>query len=95
MASRLQLVADTGVIARNMAHIRRRAGDCAVLAVIKADAYGLGALRMGEFLKGQGVTAFGAATIDEALALTPLGLPVQILGALLPAEIAPAVAAVL
>jgi len=93
MASRLQLAVDTGVIARNMAHIRRRAGNCAVLAVIKADAYGLGALRMGEFLKTQGVTAFGAATIDEALALVPLGLPVQILGALLPEEIAPAVAA--
>ena len=93
MASRLQLTVDLGKIAENMAFIRRRAGACRILAVIKADAYGLGALRMGEFLKNQGASAFGAATIDEALELLPLGLPVQILGALLPEEIAPAVAA--
>lgn len=93
MASRLQLSVDTDAVARNMEHIRRRAGNCAILAVIKANAYGLGALQMGGFLKKQGASAFGAATLDEALALVPLGLPVQILGALLPEEIAPAVAA--
>lgn len=93
MASRLQLEIDLQAIARNMAHIRRRAGNCRILAVIKADAYGLGALKMGAFLKTQGVSSFGTATVDEALALQPLQMPVQILGALLPEETAPAVAA--
>ena len=72
MASRLQLEIDLQAIARNMAHIRRRAGNCRILAVIKADAYGLGALKMGAFLKTQGVSSFGTATVDEALALQPL-----------------------
>lgn len=93
MASRLQLTIDLSRIARNMAEIRRHAGDCRILAVIKADAYGLGALPMGAFLKTQGVSSFGVATLDEALELLPLGIPIQILGALLPEETAPAVAA--
>ncbi len=93
MASRLQLEISLQGIARNMAEIRRRAGNCKILAVIKADAYGLGALKMGEFLKTQGVSSFGTATLDEALQLLPLGMPIQILGALLPEETAPAVAA--
>ena len=93
MASRLQLEIDLQQIARNMAEIRRRAGNCRILAVIKADAYGLGALKMGAFLKTQGVDSFGTATLDEALALLPLNMPIQILGALLPEETAPAVEA--
>ncbi len=93
MSSRLQLEIHLKKIALNMAEIRRHAGNCAILAVIKADAYGLGALRMGSFLRDHGASAFGAATIDEALELKKQGLPVQILGALLPDEIAPAVAA--
>ncbi len=93
MASRLQLEIRLSAIARNMEVIRRRAGQCQILAVIKADAYGLGALKMGAFLKTQGVSSFGVATLDEALELRPLGMPIQILGALLPEETAAAIEA--
>ncbi|MBO5690064.1 MAG: alanine racemase [Lentisphaeria bacterium] len=93
MASRLRLEISQSAIARNMDVIRHRAGQCRILAVIKANAYGLGALKMGAYLKTQGVSCFGAATLDEALELLPLGMPVQILGALLPEETAPAVKA--
>ena len=61
------------------------------MAVLKANAYGLGVLPVAEVVKSAGAYAFGVAEINEALELAPLGLPVQILGNLLPDEIAPAV----
>lgn len=71
----------------NFAAIRKAAGNCALMPVLKYDAYGLGALKIGAELKAAGAARFAAATLDEALELQTLGLPVQTLGALLPEEI--------
>lgn len=64
-----------------------------VMAVLKANAYGLGAPAIAAALAKAGVARFGVAEPYEALALAPLGLPVQILGAILPEELPAMVAA--
>ncbi|MDA0378101.1 MAG: alanine racemase [Bacteroidetes bacterium] len=53
----------------NLADIRRQAGNLPVLGVVKADAYGHGALDVVRILKGEGVSRFGVATLAEALQL--------------------------
>ena len=62
------------------------------MAVLKADGYGLGAARPARALAAAGADRFGAAELNEALALLPTGRPVQILGGILPDEIPEAVA---
>jgi len=61
------------------------------MAVLKANAYGLGVQPIARCLKDAGAYGFGVAEIREALAIKELGLPVQILGGILPEEIPPAV----
>ncbi|MEG1548246.1 MAG: alanine racemase [Clostridia bacterium] len=53
-----------------------------VMCVIKADAYGHGALRCGKLLQSSGAAAFAVACIDEAIELRNGGitLPILILG---------------
>ena len=58
-----------------------------VMAVLKADAYGLGAKPMATALVQAGADRFGVAEPYEALSLLSLGLPVQILGSILPEEL--------
>jgi len=64
-----------------------------VMAVLKANAYGLGAQPIAAALASAGIERFGVAEPYEALPLLPLGLPVQILGSILPEEIPAMVAA--
>ena len=89
--SRVNLEVNLNTLAENFMEIRRRVAPCRLMAVLKANAYGLGVLPVAEVVKSAGAYAFGVAEINEALELAPLGLPVQILGNLLPDEIAPAV----
>ena len=89
--SRVNLEVNLNTLADNFMEIRRRVAPCRLMAVLKANAYGLGVLPVAEVVKSAGAYAFGVAEINEALELAPLGLPVQILGNLLPDEIAPAV----
>lgn len=80
-------------LTENFLRLRQAAGSCGLMPVLKYDAYGLGALKIGETLKAAGAVRFAAATLDEALELRKLGLPVQILGLLPPEEIPEVVAA--
>ena len=89
--SRVNLEVNLNTLAENFMEIRRRVAPCRLMAVLKANAYGLGVLPVAEVVKSAGACAFGVAEINKALELAPLGLPVQILGNLLPDEIAPAV----
>ena len=58
-----------------------------VMAVIKADGYGHGAVTIGEFLKIE-VDYYGVATIEEAIELRENGveLPILILGYTSPSQ---------
>ena len=65
-----------------------------IVLVVKADAYGHGAVEMAEAAEREGVSQFGVATLHEGIQLRQAGcrLPVVVLSPLLPSEIAEAVA---
>lgn len=69
---------------RNYQRIRHLAGARKVMAVIKADAYGHGAVAVARCLSGCGVDWFGVATVEEALELRAADIqqPVLLLGGL-------------
>jgi alanine racemase len=62
------------------------------MVVLKADAYGLGAVEIAGALHHTGVGVFGVAELNEAEQLLKYEIPVQILGNILPNEIESAVA---
>ncbi len=69
---------------RNYTRVRTLAGRRKVMAVIKADAYGHGAVPVAKCLAECGVDWFGVATVEEALELRAAGIeqPVLLLGGL-------------
>ena len=69
---------------RNCARVRALAGSRQVMAVVKADAYGHGAVPVAKCLAGCGVDWFGVATVEEALELRAAGItqPILLLGGL-------------
>jgi alanine racemase len=69
---------------RNYQRIRKLAGARRVMAVIKADAYGHGAVPVARCLAECGVDWFGVATVEEALELRAAGIqqPMLLLGGL-------------
>ena len=73
-------VVDLDVLAENFRVIRQKAG-VPVMAVIKANAYGHGAVQVARLLREQ-CAFFGVATLSEALELRQAGLdnPILILG---------------
>lgn len=92
MAARVECRVDLGRLAENFAFLRKCAGDCSLMPVMKYDGYGLGAQRIAEKLKSCGAVRFAVANVDEALALKKNGLDIQILGLLPDCEIPDAVA---
>lgn len=73
---------DLDAMESNMTQIINKVNPAKVMAVIKADAYGHGALRTVEELSRMGVYAFGVATAEEAITLRREGViePILILG---------------
>ena len=69
-------------IEHNFRLIRERAGSAAVMAVVKADAYGHGAAEVARVLEDCGADRFAVATADEAAELRAAGItrPVMVLG---------------
>jgi alanine racemase len=68
---------DTGALRHNLAIIRRRAPKSRVMAVIKANAYGHGLIRVARALEA--ADAFAVARVEEALALREAGIRTSIL----------------
>ncbi len=52
---------------------------CGLMAVVKADAYGLGAVPISQFLNQIGVDSFAVSTIDEGISLRRHGIKGEIL----------------
>ena len=73
---------DEVALAANFRQARSRSGDCEVMAVIKADAYGHGAVAIAAVLQSAGCSRFAVGTLEEGLALRQAGLtaPVLLLG---------------
>ncbi|PKO56297.1 MAG: alanine racemase, partial [Betaproteobacteria bacterium HGW-Betaproteobacteria-19] len=66
------LVVDLDAICNNWRALRARLGGAQCAAVVKADAYGLGAQRVARALYRAGCRHFFVAHVDEAIALRPL-----------------------
>ena len=69
---------------RNYERVRRLAGRRQVMAVIKADAYGHGAVAVANCVAQCGADWFGVASVEEALELRAAGItqPILLLGGL-------------
>ena len=80
---------DTGAVTANAQALRRQLGDrTALMAVVKADGYGHGAVAVAKAAAAGGATSFGVATLAEGLELRRAGIeaPVLVLGNLTQAE---------
>src|SRR5215470_13010966 len=73
---------DQGAAARNFRAIRARADGRRVIAVIKANAYGHGAVLFARALSAERCDAFAVISVDEAAELRAAGLrePILVLG---------------
>lgn len=74
---------DMVALRQNFANIRRLVGgDTAITAVVKADAYGHGAVPVARLLLAEGAARLAVATLGEALELRSAGIdaPIMLLG---------------
>lgn len=73
---------DLDALRHNLAHLRKRTNPARALAVIKADAYGHGAVAVGRELAAAGVEWLGVALVEEGAALRQGGIeaPILVLG---------------
>ena len=73
---------------RNLAAVRQRCGGLPVMGVVKADAYGHGALPVARTLVAAGIERLAVALLEEAVELRRGGLtiPLLVMGALEPAQ---------
>ena len=73
---------DLDALVRNLARVRAAAGGVAVLAVVKADAYGHGAPAVARALAAAGVDWLGVALVEEGVELRRAGVetPILVLG---------------
>ncbi|MFZ5861536.1 MAG: alanine racemase [Nitrospirota bacterium] len=70
---------DLGALRVNLGQARRLAGGRDVIAVVKADAYGHGAVAVARALEADGVRRFGVALVEEGRILREAGLRGEIL----------------
>ena len=86
---------DCTALGYNLSHVRRHlTSPCDILAVIKADAYGHGAIPIAKYLVTQGITRFAVATLSEGLTLRQAGIneSIVVMGALQVEEVREAMA---
>jgi len=75
---------DLRAVTHNLKQVRAAIGPRpGIVAVVKADAYGHGAVAVARILEGAGVWGFGVATVEEGVQLRRAGirLPVLVMGA--------------
>jgi alanine racemase len=72
-------VIDLGALASNVDFINQQTGSAAVMAVVKADAYGHGLIPCANAAIAGGATWLGTALFQEALTLRASGIEVRIL----------------
>src|SRR4051812_50091120 len=74
---------DLAAVRANVAELRRRVGEAAVMAVVKADGYGHGMLPCARAAIAGGASWLGVAFIEEAVTLRDAGIDVPVLAWLL------------
>lgn len=85
---------DLGALAHNLTLVRRLAPRCDVLAVVKANAYGHGAIEITRALQLLTVHRFGVATVDEGITLRQAGIhdTIVVMGPTIPAQLSELIA---
>ncbi|HRI38902.1 MAG TPA: alanine racemase, partial [Nitrospira sp.] len=80
---------DLAALSHNLSQIRKCAPGCAVMPVIKANAYGHGAIETAQALIRQNLGHLAVFSIEEAIALRQAGITVTIvvLGPLFPQQV--------
>ena len=81
---------DVDALSRNIVLTRDLVGEgCSILLVVKADAYGLGAVQVSQVAGRSSVSMLGVATVHEAIELKEagIGLPILVLSPTLADEI--------
>lgn len=78
-ALRARAEIDLGALRANVRALRARAEGAALMAVVKSDGYGHGAVPCARAALAAGASWLGTATAEEALALRAAGLPGRIL----------------
>ena len=81
---------DLAALEHNLARIRGRLGGALAMAVVKADAYGHGAMGVSRALEAAGVDWLGVALLEEGAEIRRAGveLPILVLGTARPSKIA-------
>jgi alanine racemase len=79
-----EAVVDLGAIQDNVRVLDEHAGRAQVMAVVKADGYGHGAVEVSRAALAAGAAELGVATVDEALALRAAGITAPVLAWLHP-----------
>ncbi|MFV8166228.1 alanine racemase [Mycobacterium sp. 134] len=74
-----QAMVDLGAIDHNVRLLREHAGGARVMAVVKADGYGHGAVEVGRAALAAGAAELGVVTIAEAVALRAGGITAPVL----------------
>jgi alanine racemase len=79
---------DLDALRRNFHALKRSAGNAEVMVVVKADAYGHGAVAVARALAAEGCAQFGVATISEADELRDAGIRsrIYLLGGFFPEQ---------
>src|SRR6185295_15339734 len=87
LMTRAWVEVDLGALMRNGERFARAAG-VPLLPMVKADAYGLGAVRAARALRGIDPWGFGVATIEEGEELRDAGItgPILVVSPLLPSQ---------
>jgi alanine racemase len=76
---RAEALVDLAAVRHNVAVLRAAAPGAALMAVVKADGYGHGAVQVARAALDAGATWLGVCTIEEALELRSAGLDVPVL----------------
>ncbi|HVT57854.1 MAG TPA: alanine racemase [Thermoanaerobaculia bacterium] len=81
---------DLGALEHNLRLMQRRLGAVRIMAMVKADAYGHGAIGVSRALAAAGVDWLGVALLEEGAEIRRAGieLPILVLGTARPAKIA-------
>lgn len=76
-------------ISSNLEKVRSKAGNRKILTVVKASAYGHGAIPVAEKLIAEGVDMLGVANVEEGIELRDAGInhPIVVLSGIVPDEI--------
>ena len=74
-----EALVDLDAIAHNVRTLAHHAGGAAVMAVVKGDGYGHGAVQVARTALAAGAAELGVATVDEALTLRAAGIDAPLL----------------